>query len=118
MVLLTPAKLLRLAVRHDPRRWETDPQLTRVIAHVRALQQRDQEPLAWEELHATMREALTVAPEIFDLRLRYLPRPALAIAFVRLLLGVLGQKDQMASLFSTDDLKTTEINRALEALAA
>jgi rifampicin phosphotransferase len=118
MVLLTPAKLLRLAVRHDPRRWETDPQLTRVIAHVRALQQRDLEPLAWEELHATMREALTVAPEIFDLRLRYLPRPALAIAFVRLLLGVLGQKDQMASLFSTDDLKTTEINRALEALAA
>jgi rifampicin phosphotransferase len=117
-LLLAPAKLLARAARYDPREWQADPLLTRMIERVRALERRDLTAMAWGELHASMREALAVAPAVFKLRLRYGPRAALAIAYVRLLLGVVGRKDRMAALFSTDDIKTTEINRALEALAA
>jgi rifampicin phosphotransferase len=117
-LLLTPAKLLARAARYDPREWQADPQLNRMIERVRALERRDLTAMAWGELHAIMREALAVASAMFQLRLRYVPRAALAIAYVRLLLGVVGRKDRMAALFSTDDIKTTEINRALESLAA
>jgi hypothetical protein len=115
---LAPARLLWLAARHDPAGWRADPAVAEVQRRARALDQLDLQALDWAELLATMRKALALPAVAMGPRLRYLPRAALALVGLRVLLGVLRRRDRLGALLSSSDTKTTEINRELEALAA
>ncbi|MGW0823674.1 PEP/pyruvate-binding domain-containing protein [Streptomyces sp. NPDC002845] len=115
--LLLPALLLRNAVRYDPRTWEDDPDLALGIGRVRAVERLDVAALEWDELHTALREAQAVLPPVLRLRLRYFPRTVAAIGHVFLLLCLLGRRPQMSALFSSGDIQTARVNRAVAALA-
>ena len=118
-LLLAPPRLLRLARRHDPARSSADSLLADARSRVRALEARDPRALSWEGLLATVREALAIPALVWKFRVRYLPRPMLALAQLRLTLGVPGLADRFGALaFTGVETRTLEANRALEALAA
>ena len=54
---------------------------------------------------------------VMEIRRRYFPRGALALAALWITLGILGLKDRFAPLLSGVDNRTLEANRALEELA-
>jgi pyruvate,water dikinase len=118
-ILLAPARLLRQARRYDPARLRTDPLLAEAQARARALEARDLGTLPWPGLLATVHEAMAIPPLVGELRLRYLPRAALAAGRLRVALALLGRGDRFGTLaFSGVETKVLETNRALEALAA
>src|SRR5262249_38577054 len=118
-LLLAPLRLLHLARRYDPARSRADPLLAEARSRVRALEARDPWALSWEGLLATVREALAIPALVWKFRVRYLPRSMLALAGLRLTLGVLGHADRFGALvFTGVETRTLEANRALEALAA
>lgn len=118
--MTAPVRLLRLALRYDPVRWQADPLLAEAQLQARALEARDLCALSWEGLLTTVREALAIPLlTIGELRLRYFPRSALIIGRLRLALVLLRRTDLFgALLFSGVETKVLETNRALEALAA
>jgi pyruvate,water dikinase len=117
-ILLAPARLLRTARRYDPTRWQTDPLLAGTLARARALEVRQPRALSWEDLLATLHEALAIPrPIAGELRRRYFPRAALATGLLRQALGLLGRADRFGVLLSGVENKTLEANQALEALA-
>jgi phosphohistidine swiveling domain-containing protein len=118
-VVLAPLRLLRLARRYDAAAWRADPLLAEVQARVRTLEARDLRTLGWHELIATVREALAIPALIWEFRVRYLIRPMLAVARLRLALMLLRRADLLGTLIFTGlETRTLETNRALEALAA
>ncbi len=118
-ILLAPVRLLRLARRYDIAHWRADPLLAEAQSCARALEARDLQALSWEGLLATVREALKIPFLVGQLRVRYMPRAALAVGILRLILGLLGRADRFGTLlFSGVETKVLETNRALEELAA
>jgi pyruvate,water dikinase len=118
-ILLAPIRLLRLAFRYDPARASADPLLTKARLRARALEARDLETLSWEDLLATVREALTLAlPLAGEIRRRYYPRALLAAGLLRVALALLRRGNRFDILLSGIESTTLEANRALEALAA
>lgn len=117
-ILLAPLRVLRRARRYNPADWQRDPLLGFGQERVRRLEALDLRALSWNELLATVREALAIPALIWEFRLRYLLRPMLAVARLRLLLGLLGRSDLFGALLFTGlESRTMEANRAIEALA-
>lgn len=117
-LFLAPLRLLRRARRFDPLQWRSDPLLVEALARTRELDARDLAALSWEELVATVREALHVPELVFELRIRYLPRGILATALLRLLLALNRRSQLFSTLLLTGvETKTLEANRRLLALA-
>jgi phosphohistidine swiveling domain-containing protein len=116
-ILLAPARLMRHAWRYDPAAWWTDPLLTEAHRRVHALEARDLGSLSWQELLATLRDALAIPALIIELRIRYFPGAALAYFRLRLVLGLLRRGRRLSALLLGFENKTTETNRALETLA-
>jgi len=117
-LLLVPARIIALARRYDPANWREDPILTALVATVRQLESRDPRALSWDELLDTARAAMALPLAIMEIRRRYFPRGALALAALWVTLRALGLTDRFAPLLSGVDNRTLEANRALEALAA
>jgi phosphohistidine swiveling domain-containing protein len=117
-LLLMPLRLIPLAIHYDPARWRDDPILADALARVHELESRDLRAKSGEDLLATVREALTLPIDIVELRHRYFPRAVLALAGLRLALGLLHQENCFGDLLSGVDNKTLEANRQLESLAA
>jgi pyruvate,water dikinase len=118
-ILLAPLRLPRLARRYDPADWRADPLLPEAQARVRALEARDPRDLSWDGLLSTAREALAIPALVWEFRIRYLVRPMLAAALLRLALALLGRADRFSTLlFMGIETRTLQANRALEALAA
>jgi pyruvate,water dikinase len=117
-LLLAPARIIALARRFDPAHWREDPILAAVLSRIRELESRDLQALSWNELLATAREAMAMPLAIMELRRRYFPRGALALAAFWIILRILHLEDRFAPLLSGVDNRTLEANRALEALAA
>ncbi len=117
-ILLAPVRLLRQARRYDPARWRADPLLAEAQSRVRALEKRDLRGLSWTSLLDTVHEALAIPPLIGEIRVRYLPRTALAVGRLRLVLALLRAGDRFGTLLFTGvESRTMEANRALEELA-
>lgn len=117
-VLLAPARLLWLALRHDPTRDRADPLLAEAWARVRALEKRNEQTLSWDDLLATVGEALgLIVPLAGEIRYRYFPRALLAAGLLRVVLAMLGHGRGFGTLISGVESTTVEANRALEALA-
>ncbi|MPZ13215.1 MAG: phosphoenolpyruvate synthase [Chloroflexi bacterium] len=119
-IMLAPLRLFRLARRYNPAHWQADPLLAETQARARALEARDLQALSWERLLETVREALAIPPLLGGrLRLRYIPRAALAAGGLRLALALMGRTDRFGTLlFAGVETKALETNRALEGLAA
>lgn len=118
-MLLAPVRLRRLARRFDPAHWRADPLLAEIQARARALEARDPRPLMWTDLLGMVHEALGIPRLVGLLRLRYIPRPALAAGRLRLVLLLLGAGNRFGTLLLTGvETRTMEANRTLEGLAA
>ncbi|MBI4788061.1 MAG: phosphoenolpyruvate synthase [Chloroflexi bacterium] len=116
--LLTPVRLVSLIRRYNPVRWQSDPLLAEAQARARELESRDVRALAWQQLVATVHAAQAI-PFLAagEVRRRYFPRAAFAIARLRVLLALAGQTKQFALLLSGAENLTVTANRALEELA-
>ena len=117
-LLLAPARIVALARRYDPATWHEDPVLAASLTRVHELESRDLRALSWDQLLDTAREAMAMPFTIMEIRRRYFPRGALALAALWLTLKILGREDRFAPLLSGVDNRTLEANRALERLAA
>ncbi|MGH2543765.1 MAG: PEP-utilizing enzyme, partial [Ardenticatenaceae bacterium] len=101
-----------------PVHWQSDPLLAEAQARARALESRELRALSWEQLLETVQAAKEI-PFLAagEIRRRYFPKAAFALARLRLLLGLLGHAGQLGTLLSGAENKTLEVNRALEELA-
>jgi rifampicin phosphotransferase len=116
-LLLVPARIVALARRYDPANWREDPILAAALNRIRELDSRDLHGLTWSELLDTAREAMAMPLAIMEIRRRYFPRGALALAALWIMLRVFHWEDRFAPLLSGVDNRTLEANRALETLA-
>jgi pyruvate,water dikinase len=117
-LLLAPGRIVALARRYDPANWREDPILAASLTRVHELESLDLRALSWSQLLDTAREAMAMPLAIMEIRRRYFPRGALALAALWLTLRILGLADRFAPLLSGVDNRTLEANRALETLAA
>lgn len=117
-IAVGPLRVLWRAARYDPATWASDPLLSETRARVRSLEGRALADLPWREVLATGREAVGVLDHIAELRLRYMPRPVLALATLRVTLALLGRGESFWGLLSGIDTQTARANAALEGLAA
>lgn len=116
--LLAPWRLATLARRYDPVHWTDDPRFVAFLARVRNLAAQDVTTMEWPRLKALPRQALDVVRPIGDLRIDYLPRTALALLRLLIALRLLGRSTLLPDLIQGAPTRTTDANRALEALAA
>ena len=89
-LLLAPARILALARRYDPANWREDPILAASLTRVHELESLDLRALSWSQLLDTAREAMAMPLAIMEIRRRYFPRGALALAALWLTLKFLG----------------------------
>ncbi|AKT37109.1 PEP/pyruvate-binding domain-containing protein [Chondromyces crocatus] len=117
-VLLAPAWFLWHCARHNPLHWRALPALHEARERARVLESRDLGALAWDELVATIHEALKLPwPLLGEARRRYYPRAMLAFGLLQLALWLVEHEDRLDALLSGIDTKTLSANRALAALA-
>lgn len=117
-VLRAPWRIVTLARRYDPARWTDDPRFAEFLDGVRDLAARDLTTMPWPQLKAMPRKALALVKPIGDLRIDYLPRTGLALLRLLLLLRLLRRSALLGDLLVGAPTRTTDGNRALEALAA
>ncbi|HEY6682307.1 MAG TPA: PEP/pyruvate-binding domain-containing protein, partial [Propionibacteriaceae bacterium] len=117
-VLRAPWRIMTLARRYDPARWTDDPRFAEFLDGVRDLAARDLTTMPWPQLKAMPRKALALVKPIGDLRIDYLPRTGLALLRLLLLLRLLRRSALLGDLLVGAPTRTTDGNRALEALAA
>ena len=115
--LAAPLWLLRQARRYNPATWQNDSCLAELKQRTAALEAHDLQTLSWDELVVTLDKALAIPSLFSELRIRYLPRPVLAGALLRVVLQFLRRGDRFGALMSGVPTKTSEVNRSLEALA-
>ncbi|EYF02121.1 PEP/pyruvate-binding domain-containing protein [Chondromyces apiculatus] len=118
-LLLGPARFLWLCARHDPRAWRSLPDIDEARARARALEARDLASLSWDELLATVHEALALPRALLgEARTRFYPRAMLSLGLLKTSLWMFEHEDRLDLLLSGLDTRTLEANRALAALAA
>ena len=115
--LLAPWRIATLAHRHDPGHWKDDPRFVDFLDRVHTLAAQSLKIMPWPRLKTMPRQALDLIKPIGDLRIDYLPRTGLALARLFLALRLLGRSALFADLIISPT-RTTDGNRALEALAA
>jgi pyruvate,water dikinase len=116
-LLLAPWRILVFAQRYDPGRWTEDPRFTAFLARIDELAGQEQAAMTWSQLMTMPRRALALITPIRDLRGDYLPGTGLALLRLRLALQVLGRSPLFADLLTGSRTRTSDANRALEALA-
>ena len=116
-VLVVPWRLANLARRYDPARWTEDPRFSDFLAQVDNLAAQDLTMMPWTWLKTMPRQALDLINPIGELRMDYLPRTGLTLLRLLIVLHLLGRSALLSDLLVTHT-RTTDANRALEALAA
>ena len=116
-VLLAPWRLASFARRYDPAQWTEDPRFSEFLACVRNLAAEDLTMMPWTWLKTMPRQALNLIDPIGELRMDYLPRTGLTLLRLFIVLRLLGRSALFSDLLVTRT-RTTDANRALEALAA
>jgi rifampicin phosphotransferase len=117
-VLRAPWRIATLAHRYDPGRWSEDLRFTEFLGEVRDLAARDLTTMPWLQLKAMPREALALIKPIGELRIDYLPRTGLALLRLFIVLRLLRRSALLGDLIVGARTRTTDANRALEALGA
>ena len=115
--LLAPWRIATLARRHDPRHWRDDLRFVDFLDRVHTLAAQDIPTMPWPRLKTMPRRALDLIKPIGDLRIDYLPRTGLGLARLFIALRLLRRSTLFTDLI-VSPTRTTDANRALEALAA
>ena len=115
--LLAPWRIATLARRNDPRHWRDDPRFLDFLDKVHTLAAKDLRAMPWPRLKTMPRQSLDLIKPIGELRIDYLPRTGLALARLFLALRLLRRSTLFTDLI-VSPTRTTDANRALEALAA
>jgi rifampicin phosphotransferase len=116
-VVVAPWRVASFARRYDPARWTEDPRFYDFLARVRNLAAQDLTTMPWSWLKTMPRQALDLINPIGELRIDYLPRTGLTLLRMLIVLRLLGRSAMLSDLLVTRT-RTTDANRALEALAA
>jgi rifampicin phosphotransferase len=116
-VLLAPWRIAILAHRYDPGRWAEDPRFATFLAQVRDLANQDLALMPWLQLKRMPWRALDLISPIGNLRIDYLPATGLALLRLLLVLRLLRRSALLPDLVVAPT-RTTDANRALEALAS
>jgi phosphohistidine swiveling domain-containing protein len=117
-MLIMPWLTLWRTRRYDPSQWQADPIMKEVLAGAGELEKRDLQSLTWEQNIETLHKSLALIPRVMQLRERYLPNAVVGLGKLWLYLALVGHRDHFSQLISGVETKTTETNRALEALAS
>lgn len=117
-ILLAPAKLIWLALRNDPLRFDRDPEVREGLERARRLEQSDLRARSWAQVLAILDEALAL-PRVLggEPRRRYFPRAGLAFGALAALLTFTGNRRSLGPLISGAETLTSKANRALDRLA-
>jgi rifampicin phosphotransferase len=116
-VLLAPWRIVTLAHRYDPGHWIEDPRFADFLGTVQNLAAQDLKTMPWSWLKTMPRQALDAINPIGELRIDYLPRTGLALLRLLIALRLLRRSVLFGDLI-VSHTRTTDANRALEALAA
>ncbi len=116
----TPSRLLRTVwgMRRDPRAWADDPRRLTFLSGASRLTERDVATASWAELVETPGAAAQLGDAVTELRAEYLPAAAGAAARLRLLLLLLGRREQFGALVLDAHTATQEANTELAGIAA
>jgi rifampicin phosphotransferase len=115
-VLIAPWRIARLALRYDPSRWTDDPRFATFLDRVHNLAVQDPRTMPWPRLKTIPRQALDLIKPIGDLRIDYLPATGLAVLRLFIVSRLLRRSALLPDLLVAPT-RTTDANRALEALA-
>jgi rifampicin phosphotransferase len=115
-LLIAPWRIARLALRYDPSRWTDDPRYATFLDRVHNVGALDPGTMPWPRLKTMPRQALDLIKPIGDLRIDYLPATGLAVLRLFIVLRVLRRSALLSDLLVAPT-RTTDANRALEALA-
>ena len=115
--LLAPWRIATLARRNDPSYWRDDPRFLDFLDRVDHLAAKDLRTMPWPQLKTMPRQSLDLIKPIGELRIDYLPRTGLALARLFLALRLLRRSTLFTDLI-VSPTRTSDANRALEALAA
>ncbi len=116
-MLISPWLALWRTRQYDPSQWQADPIIGEVVAEARKLEIRDLQSLTWKQNIETLHDALALISRVMQLRERYVPKALVGLGRLWLMLALTGHKNRFSQLISGVETKTTETNRALEALA-
>jgi phosphohistidine swiveling domain-containing protein len=116
-VFKAPWRIAIYARRYDPARWTEDPRFSAFLVQVRNLARQDLTTMPWTGLKTMPRQALQLINPIGSLRIDYLPRTGLALLRLLIMLRLLRRSALLPDLLVTHT-RTTDANRALEALGA
>jgi phosphohistidine swiveling domain-containing protein len=116
-VMKAPWRIATNARRYDPARWTDDPRFSAFLAKVHDVAAQDLTTMPWTGLKTMPRQALQLINPIGSLRIDHLPRTGLALLRLLIVLRLLQRSTLLPDLLVTHT-RTTDANRALEALAA
>ncbi len=116
-VLGAPVSLARRARQFDPARWTEDPRFAAFLENVRRLGGGEPKLLSWREVIALADGAFDAMRGITELRKSYLPGVAVPVLKLRVMLLLLGKPRLASALIAGAETRTSQANRALEALA-
>jgi Phosphoenolpyruvate synthase/pyruvate phosphate dikinase len=116
-ILVMPWLALWRTRQYDPSQWQSDPIIADVLACAYELEKRDLSSLTWTQNIETLHEALALIPRVMKLREQYLPKALAGLGTLWFLIALVHRNDCFGQLISGVETKTTETNRALEALA-
>ena len=112
-----PVSVVRRARRFNPTRWTRDSRFATFLENVRRLNAQDPRTLAWRGVVGLAEDAFATMRGITELRISYLPGAFLPQAKLRLMLMLLGKRHLGPALIAGAETRTSQANRALEALA-
>jgi rifampicin phosphotransferase len=115
-VLIAPWRIASLALRYDPSRWTDDPRFATFLDRVNNLAAQDPRTMPWPRLKTMPRQALNLIKPIGKLRIDYLPATGLGVLRLYIVLRLLHRSALLPDLLVAPT-RTTDANRALEALA-
>ncbi|MET4592322.1 PEP/pyruvate-binding domain-containing protein [Arthrobacter sp. 754] len=112
-----PFSVARRARRFNPTRWTRDSRFTAYLENIRRLNAQDPRTLTWKGVVGLAEDAFATMRGITELRISYLPGAFVPQLKLRLLLMLLGKRHLGSALIAGAETRTTQANRALEALA-
>jgi pyruvate,water dikinase len=112
-----PLLVARRARQFDPPRWTEDRRFAAFLESVRRLNDEDPKSLSWREVIALADGSFDAMRGITELRKSYLPGVFVPLLKLRLMLLLLGKPRLASALIAGAETRTSQANRALEALA-
>ncbi|MBT2531007.1 hypothetical protein J7E83_02490 [Arthrobacter sp. ISL-48] len=111
-----PVSVARRVRRYNPARWTQDNRFTAFLENVGRLGEQDPRSLPWQGVIGLVEDAFATMRGITELRISYLPGAFVPQLKLRLMLLLLGRRNLASALIAGAETRTSQANKALEAL--